>query len=93
MPHQLTMRVVNNILIFIATVLSVLHGQLLIAALLSVWFTYRSGAAWLLVAAVLIDGYFGAFFSVPYLTIVALLWYAFSEWIRPRLLLESGSLK
>ena len=71
--------------------LTVTQNQLIVAALLALWFTARVGAVWLLPLAFLLDGYFGAFAEIPYITLVACIWYVISEYIRPRLIVQSDS--
>ena len=71
--------------------LTVTQNQLIVAALLALWFTVRVGAVWLLPLAFLLDGYFGAFAEIPYITLVACIWYVISEYIRPRLIVQSDS--
>ena len=62
-----------------------MQNLLWIAGLLAIVFTFKFTAVALVVLAILIDGYFGAFNSVPYLSIAALCWYVCSELIRMRL--------
>jgi hypothetical protein len=69
----------------------VIENQLIIAALLALWFTSRVGSVWLLPLAFLLDGYFGAFSDIPYISLTVCIWYVISEYIRPRLIAQSNS--
>ncbi|MBP6923954.1 MAG: hypothetical protein KBC62_01100 [Candidatus Pacebacteria bacterium] len=66
----------------------VMQNHLIVGFLLVVVFTFRVGALLLIPLAVFIDGYFGAFYSVPMITMVAILWYVASEFVRPQLLMQ-----
>lgn len=65
-----------------------MQNHLILAFLLAGWFTWRVGAFLLLPLAIALDGYFGAFYNVPALTIFAIIWYVVSEFVRPRLLMH-----
>jgi hypothetical protein len=78
-------------LIYILIAFLVIQNQLLLAGLLALLFTYYVSAALLIPLGFIIDGYFGAFAAVPVFSIVAILWYLFSEFLRPRLRLQSPS--
>lgn len=62
-----------------------MQNMLWLAGLLAVVFTIKFTAVSLVALAVLIDAYFGAFSTMPYLSIVALCWYVCSELIRMRM--------
>ncbi len=77
-----------NCVLFILIALMVMQNHLIVGFLLVVVFTFRVGALLLIPLAVFIDGYFGAFYSVPMITMVAILWYVASEFVRPQLLMQ-----
>lgn len=81
------MKAITNTLIFILIAIMVMQNHLVIAFFLSCWFTWRVGALLLLPLAIALDGYFGAFYHVPALSLWALGWYVASEFVRPRLLM------
>lgn len=85
-PPQLTMNKAFNIILYITIVSAVLQNAFVVAIPLAVWFTFRCGSIWLFPAAVLIDGYFGAFYSVPVFSLTICLWFLLTEVIRPQLL-------
>lgn len=74
-----------NIFLYICIVSLVLLGWFVLAAPLAIWFSFRASAGWLIPAAFLVDGYFAAFYTVPMLTVVTIVWFVLSELIRPRL--------
>ena len=77
-----------NISLYILILLLVLQNHLVFGFLLVIVFTYRVGALWLLPLGFLIDGYFGAFANIPYMSITAIGWYVLSEFVRPKLLVH-----
>jgi len=85
------MRFFITLALYFFIALMVIENQLIVAALLVLWFTSRVGAVWLLPLAFLLDGYFGAFADIPYITITACVWYIISEYIRPRLITQPNS--
>ena len=70
--------------LFLIGVASMLN-LLWLTALFAIVFTYYFGASWLLVIAILLDGYFNAFTTIPVFSLVALGWYIFSELARSRM--------
>ncbi|MEN9920536.1 MAG: hypothetical protein RL538_429 [Candidatus Parcubacteria bacterium] len=82
------MKTILSALIFILIAIMVMQNQLFAAVLLAGWFTWRVGAFLLLPLAIMLDGYFGAFYDVPVITLCAIAWYGVSEFVRPRLLMH-----
>ena len=85
------MKLFITLILYFFIALMVMENQLIAAALLALWFTARVGAVWLLPLAFLLDGYFGAFTEIPYISLVTCTWYVLSEYIRPRLIVQSNS--
>ncbi|MEY2665249.1 MAG: hypothetical protein RLZZ480_354 [Candidatus Parcubacteria bacterium] len=83
------MKFLLTIILYVLIALMVMENQIVIASLLVLWFTYRSGAVWLIPLAILLDGYFGAFTHIPYISLVTCAWYVLSEYLSPRLRMES----
>ena len=79
------MKVIYTFLALILIAVASMNNLLWLSALFTVFFTYYFGAVWLLVLAVLLDGYFNAFASLPMFSLVAIIWYIFSELLRSRL--------
>ncbi len=65
--------------------LAILQNLLPLAGIFILYFTYTFGAGYLLPFAFLIDGYFGAFYNIPYFSIGMLVWFVLSEMIRIRM--------
>jgi hypothetical protein len=64
----------------------ILQNWLLLAAIAVVIFSARYGAVLLIPLAILIDGYFGNFYTIPYLSFLATVWYVLVEYLRPRVM-------
>ncbi len=67
-----------------------MQNQLLIAIGAIVLFTYRVSAAWLIPLGFMIDGYLGAFYDVPVITMALILWFVCTELLRPRLMIQAS---
>ncbi len=74
--------------LYILITILVVQNQLLLAALLVLLFTYYKSAAWLIPLGFIIDGYFGAFATLPMFSMGAICWYVVSEFFKPRLRIE-----
>lgn len=70
--------------------MAVLQDAFIVAVPLAVWFSFRCGTSWLLPLAFLVDGYFGAFYTMPIFSIITISWFFIIEIIRPRLLLANS---
>jgi hypothetical protein len=79
------MRITLASLLWIVLALLILQDQLWMAAVAAGMFTLYFGAVAVVVLAILIDAYFGAFAGVPYLSVVAVVWYVGSELLRQRM--------
>lgn len=78
-------KLIYILLSFVLIGLAILQNLLLLAGVFILFFTYTFGAVYLLPFAVLIDGYYGAFYSVPYFSLSMLIWFILSEMIRIRM--------
>lgn len=85
------MKLFLNIILFLLIALLVVHNFLLLALIVTVFFSYRAGAIWLLPLAFAVDGYFGAFYELPLFSMFAAGWYVLIEFIRPQLMLQLQS--
>jgi len=79
------MRLVWLLLLLLLMAVLVLQQLWSLVLLLGIYITYRFGAAGLVLVAIGTDAYLGAFTSVPYLSLGAVLWYVISELVRLRL--------
>jgi hypothetical protein len=59
-----------------------MQGHILLGAVTVVAYTFAFSAVALLPLAILLDGYYGAFYTVPVLSICAIGWYLVSETLR-----------
>lgn len=78
------MKFIYMILAMILVAVAVMQNLLWLAALFTLLFTAYFGAGALFILAVLIDGYYNVFVSVPVFSLIALVWYFVSELIRAR---------
>ena len=82
------MSTVLDIFIYFLIAVMVVQNHLVIAFALVLLFTFRQGALLLIPLAFFIDGYFGAFATIPTITLFTITWYAVSEFVRPQLLMQ-----
>lgn len=80
------MRIFAAVSLYSIIPILILQNWLLFAAIVVVIFSARYGALFLIPLAILIDGYFGNFYAVPYLSFLATLWYVLVEYLRPRVM-------
>lgn len=73
------------VILYLLIILAAMQSHLLLGLLATGLFTFRYGAVALLPLAVLLDGYYGAFFTVPLFSIAAIVWYVLSEVLRVRM--------
>ncbi|NCT02049.1 hypothetical protein GW766_02240 [Candidatus Parcubacteria bacterium] len=64
---------------------SIMHNWLLFAGLCISIFSIRHGAIMLIPLAIVLDGYYGNYYSLPYVSLLAVVWYIVIEQIRPRI--------
>ena len=82
------MKTFLDILIYFFIAVLAVQNHLLVAFVLVVLFTFRRGAGLLIPLAFAIDGYFGAFTTVPAITMFMSAWYVVSAIVRPQLLMQ-----
>lgn len=70
---------------YTVAVFAFLHNWLLIAFMATVVCSMQYGALAFIPAAIIIDGYFGNYYHIPYLSIAAVAWFVIIEYVRPRL--------
>ncbi len=58
------------------------------AGILVVLFTVKANPVWLIPMAIIIDAFFGAFYTAPYLSVIMVLWYIMSEFVKPRIFIK-----
>jgi hypothetical protein len=78
-------RTVVGIVLFFIILFSVLQNALFLAAAAVSYFSVKYSAYPLIPLAIVIDAYFGAFYTVPVLSLLSVVWVAGVEFIRPRL--------
>lgn len=78
------MRITTSIILYLVITFSVLQNWLVLACLSLLVFSFMNGAGYLIFLAILIDGYFGNFYNVPYLSLLAVWWYMLIFYLRPK---------
>jgi len=68
--------------LYLAIIFLFMQGNILLGTVAVVIYSLAFSAVALIPLAILLDGYFGAFYSVPVLSICAILWYLLSETLR-----------
>ncbi len=69
--------------IYIFIVISVTQFWLLPAILGVLLFCVKYNSAFLIPGAIMIDGYYGSFYSLPLISILSVFWFAIFEQARP----------
>jgi hypothetical protein len=80
----------NLYITVVGMLFATLQGWFFIAVPLLLYFTFYYSAAWVVPVALLIDGYFGALYTFPKLTVFTLVWFIVSELIKPHLLWQNS---
>tara|TARA_B100000508_G_C11459232_1_gene278341 strand:+ start:743 stop:997 length:255 start_codon:yes stop_codon:yes gene_type:complete len=70
---------------YILTVLSFMQNWFLLAVFVVLVFSLRYSALIFIPTAVVLDGYYGLFHTIPILSICAVVWYIAIEFLRPKL--------
>lgn len=71
--------------LYLGVAISILQNWLLLAFVLLVWFSLRHGAVLFIPLAIMIDGYFGNFYSLPLLSFISVWWYLVVSYVNPKL--------
>lgn len=76
---------VRHVVTGVAVGIGLLAGWWWIYAPIAVWYSVRTNGLWLVLLAVLVDGYYGAFYIVPYQSLIMLTIVLAAELLRPHL--------
>lgn len=71
-------------LIYFGSIIAVMQQWLGLAVVLIVAFSVRYGTALFIPAAILLDAYYGGFYSWPVLSLAAVGWFVVVEYLRPK---------
>ncbi|MCA9362150.1 hypothetical protein KC906_02130 [Candidatus Kaiserbacteria bacterium] len=71
--------------LFILIAIAIMQAWLLVACVAVSIYSFRFGTMLLLPLFFVLDGYFGNFYKIPYLSIGGILWFLFVEYVRPRI--------
>lgn len=78
------MKFVYAPVLYFLIALTIVQNWVLVALLLSIMFSVQFGGVLLIPLAFLIDGYFGNFTGIPYLSIISIFWFLLVEYVRPK---------
>lgn len=79
------MNIIPAILLYVIIAVSIMQNWLVLSVLSVVFFSFRYNAAFLIPLAILIDGYYGNFYSIPYLSFFSVGWFLVVEYLRPKI--------
>lgn len=78
------MKSIALVILYTALTIAFLQNWLWLAVLLLLVCSFRYSAVMVIGLAVVVDGYFGNFFTVPYLSLLSVWWYLVVEYLRPK---------
>jgi apolipoprotein N-acyltransferase len=85
-PHpNRYMKIITAIFLYVVIVFSLLQNWLFVAGIGVLIYSLRYSPVVLIPLAILIDGYFGNFYGMPYLSLFSVWWYMVSEYFRPKI--------
>jgi hypothetical protein len=87
------MRILLPIIQYFIIATSFIQGWLIVFISLVLYFSWRYSAAYLIPLAIFLDGYFGHFALVPWLSFAAIIWYGLFDLIKPRLITHTKTIK
>lgn len=80
------MNFIFGIILYLAIILSVMHNWFLLVFVIVVVFSLKFRSALLIPLAIFLDGYYGAFYTLPVLSTMSIVWFVFIEYLKPKLL-------
>jgi hypothetical protein len=79
------MKFILPIILYFAIAIAIMQNMFILAGIFICMFSLRYGALALILLAIMIDGYFGNFATVPWLSFTSLPWYLLAVYIRPKI--------
>jgi hypothetical protein len=79
------MELVHKILFLLLILVSILQNWLFLTTVLVIFYSIRCGAVSLIPLAFLLDGYFGNFYTIPFISLSAVVWYVLVSYMRPKI--------
>lgn len=73
------------LLLLLTVLFCVMQSHFMFGAAAVLTFTFFFSSLALIPLAILLDGYYGAFFAVPTVSLLAIVWYVISEVVRARM--------
>jgi len=78
------MKFISLVILYFITALFILQGWVLAAMVAIITFSFLVSPGYLIVLAILIDGYMGSFNNIPLLSLLSVVWFAAVEFIKPQ---------
>lgn len=78
------MRMILAIVLYVIIIFSFVQNWLFLTAATILLFSLKFNSMMLIPLAMLFDGYFGNFFTIPILSIISILWFVLVELLRPK---------
>lgn len=75
-----------GIFLYFIIALAIMQNWIFLALLCVLIFSFKFSPTPLIFLAIMLDAYYGAFYSLPALSIVAVIWFAIVEYVSPRLM-------
>ncbi|MCA9359599.1 hypothetical protein KC850_01000 [Candidatus Kaiserbacteria bacterium] len=79
------MGIIISIILYFIILFSVLQNHLYLSVIAVLLFSVKNGGVTLIPLAILIDGYFGNFYNIPYLSLLSVWWFLVVEYIKPKI--------
>lgn len=79
------MAIIVPIFLYFLIAISIVQNHFLLAGTLILIFSYKYSAAVLIPLAIVIDGYFGNFYTIPWLSFFSIVYYLLVDFLRPRI--------
>ena len=82
-----------KITLYVGAVVTASLGWFVLTLPLALGFAIVANPVWLIPAAVVIDGYFGAWYSIPWLTLLTSGFFVMMELVRPHIMWHNEGIK
>ena len=73
------------VLTYLGLVIALMQSWLIFAAICLTFISVKSNTVFILPVAIIMDGYLGGYYFIPWLSISALIWFLFIERLKPRM--------
>tara|TARA_B100000508_G_scaffold72156_1_gene56216 strand:- start:5370 stop:5624 length:255 start_codon:yes stop_codon:yes gene_type:complete len=78
------MKYITAVSLYMIVVLTFMQGWWLFTLVAVTLFSFRYGALVIIPTAIVLDGYYGFYYTFPILSVAAVDWFIFVEFLRPK---------